>query len=64
MWLDSGNTQPCCWPLATSQVFVLPLRPWPWGTSALSHHSECRAVLKSASLGYMSSPSQSPTEAK
>ncbi|KFR04869.1 Tyrosine-protein kinase ZAP-70, partial [Nipponia nippon] len=30
-WLDSGNTQPCCWPLASGQVFVLPLRPWPRG---------------------------------
>lgn len=64
MWSDSGNAQPCCWPLATGQGFVLPLRPWPRGSSVLSHRSECRAVLKPAGLGCTSSPSQSPAEAK
>ncbi|EOA94575.1 Tyrosine-protein kinase ZAP-70, partial [Anas platyrhynchos] len=34
-WSDSGNAQPCSQPLATGQVFVLLLHPWPQGKSRL-----------------------------
>lgn len=61
MWWDSGNAQPLL--LAPGHIFVLPLRPQPQGTSALSHRPQCPAVLKPATLGYMS-PSRSPAEDK